>query len=1250
MSLTSLLDIAKTALITQQTSISTTGHNIANVNTDGYSKQNTISTSRDPVTLDVGTVGTGVSVNDITRTYDRFVTTTLIEKTSIMAGQETRQSGLKIIETMLNEVDEDGLNGMLDNFWASWDDLANVSEGIPERITLLENASIMVQGLSDRYDSLVELSQDVDLEIETDIEDINRISAQIADLNVRILSSEASQHPANDLRDQRDELVKSLSELTDIHFFETERGAYNVITASGNPLVELDKSWNLALIEDEVNWIGQDGSRVVLDKDDISNGTLGGWLDIKDRVTPADTDVISASTINTSGGDAILESTRWEDIDGVVVTGDTFSISISGNRGDGMPLWTYDHTTDPPGTTPPEDVSDVFTYNAGPPEENATVGDFLSFIEDHYPMLDETTGQPMVDEDGNQINRVTAQIDDGRIVIKNTQSEEYEISFQVVEISGAVNGLDLGKFDGDYPLNYLDTLNKFASELIKAVNSQHSQGVGLVPHTEISGDYAVLNSDQPIGYRSSGLAFSDDVDTGYFELWLYDEDGNVVDYDPVTPEVNDPLKIYVQKNSTSLDDIIDAINSAEFSGPPLGDSTGLSARNLEGKLVIQVDGTTNVAGFAFGNDTSGALMALGVNSFFSGTDASNIAINSSLIDDNRLIAAAKTGSRGTEDTSSLSTLRDTERPLGLEVQDGSFTIKIYDKDGNQVDMDPDSPGNDPLSIYVDASSTSVNDILEQINEVDGLIGSVEDGKLEIKIDNDEVTSYPEWEYVTIGDDTSKVLDYLGVDQGHITGTGSVEGRNTVADINLPLSTIQSGLEDYNSVESGNIVIERFHDSAVNTEYVHIDPEIETLESLRSKLDELDGLSASIEPVTIGGETDYRLVLSGTNSADIISIATDETGIMSALGFGIESASIEGNYSVDQLKEPLESFSNGISSGSFNVYIYDEDGYVLSDSLAGSTLNTSSSSPITSATLWQDIDGVSAVNGTTSGDPVDFFIEFTGKDQEGNLISGRYEGNSADSVDDFISFINSSFVNDSPPPASFATASIDGSGRLVINSTVSGKGVGFQVEEIGAIHLDAGDTLSGLNFGTFNGSFNIEINSEYDGLDDVAARIDSLEDMKASVSSDGRIVMETEGRGATFVLADDTTGVGDDPGFLETIGLSTPSGGELSPADNRNALLIRDVNRLTIDNLDDATLSENYQGLIGTIGIDSRGFQMDYEFTKSTVNDLEERRESISGSSLDEELTDLLKFQHAYTAASKLIKAADEMFLTLLQTK
>ncbi len=1333
--LNSILNIGKTALLTHQLNLQTTGHNTANVNTDGYSRQHVQLIPNFPVPSSVGPIGNGVNANIIYRDYDRFITKTLFDKTSVMKGLETRQSGMKLIEGVLNEVETNGLNELINQFWNGWDDVANNAEGIPERTTLLSRANLLVQGFKDRYDQLLKLSQDVDLNIRSSVDDINKLADQIAELNVQILSSEVGDQKANDLRDQRDELLKRLSGLTNVHYFETQRGTYTVIIGQNRPLVEGDKSWHLEVRSGEVYWLSANNDAFPLTTEDVSEGELGGWLDIKQRIAPRDLTKLISSIANATSGKAIKGSTiwdsaaiphstaqsgstRWDAIDGVTVTGD-FSIDWSG--------------TDQNGNA----VTGTFNYTAGPPESNATVADFLASIENAFYTASGRT-------DGVQV--VKAYInDEGRLVIEDLEPGDFPISFQIDSISGGITGLDLGKFDGSYPPNYLEELNRIAREFIKEVNRQHSQGIGLKPLSETTGVYTAINTDEPIGAKSSGLEFAGDVEDGAFEIWLYDENGNVIDANPVTPEVNEPVTISVLAKSTSMEDLQQAIDAID----------GLTARIINERLVIQADGqlngTTPVAGFAFGKDTSGALMALGLNSFFKGSGASDMEINGVLQNDLELIAAAQVEPRGSDKTSSGIPVADEGRPLGLPFFQGKFYIWIYDEDGMIVDQDPDTVGSDPVEIQVDPNYTTVNDIVDAINDIDGLHAQVVDGKLRVEVLNEK------WQGVAFGGDSSGALRYLGIDPGqfishassafvsynsvddptvalasaasgldgwgylrtgfsftvnsydsdnNLTNTATitlnagdsltdlannlnalsfvnasvagnrlviqaanpgevlsfdddqanvlgvlgitkddsmwasygVESRQSVTDPTVPLGSALSGLEGYGFLESGSFSVAVFDDGGMNlsTTEITFDPTTDSLEDIRNAIDAISGINASITTNSIGGVLYYRLAITPVEPNNTVVFTADSTEVIDQLGLGKISADVRGAYKVDRADTPFVNFENQVQDGSFNVYMYDEDGYLLAGELTGSKANTTGGAPITAATQWQSIDGVSITG--------NFDIRFSGKDYQGNLITGTYTGTGTDTVQDLLNAIEAAFpANPSPPPATSVSATVDANGRIVVTSNVSGESIAFRIDEVRPTDPAAGDAISGLSFGEFTGAYSIEVEPYYDGLKDIALRVDALPDLKAWVQ-DGRMEVQVEGRAARFVLADDTSGV------LEAVDLFTPKGGLHAPANNLNALAMRDVSRLSIEDLDDSTLTEAYTSLVGTVGIDSRSVQLDYDFSRALVTEMEARRDSVSGVSLDEEMANLIKFQHSYAAAAKLMKVADELFVTLLQTK
>ena len=930
MGLTGLLNVAKNGLVTHQTSLQTIGHNISNVNTRGYSRQDTITRAMTPTPMYAGFIGNGVGATEILRDYDQFITKTLFEKTSDMSGLDTRQSGMKLVEGVLNEVDENGLNQLINQFWTAWDDIANMAEGMPERTTLLQRAELLVKEIGGKYQQLVQISKNVDINIDTDIKSINSLAKQVAEINVQIVSGEAGHHSANDLRDQRDMLIKRMSELADINYFETQRGSYTVLIGQGSPLVDGPESWSLEMRSGSIYWTGGAGQEVELTTKDLKGGDLGGWMDLKSRVTPRDPTVLTGSVPNASGGRAMRSSTRWDAIDGVTVTGD-FNIVFSGTDQNGNPVGPV-----------------TFSYTQAT-DTNPQVQDFLDAIEAAFPNVEASV------------------TDDGRIRIKDLVPGDVPVSFQIEDINGNITGLDLGKFDGDYPLNYTEQLNKWASELIKAVNGVHSQGAGLIPLQETTSEYGVISTSRAISSRASGLAFSDMVQDGSFEIYLYDSNGNVIDANPGT-DINEPYTISVTTGVTTLEDIRDDINST---------IPDINARIVNNKLVIGLDGPpAAAAGFAFGRDTSGALTALGINSFFTGENAATIGLNSTLVEDPRLIAAAQVEHYGAATALSNVSVMDENRVIDAQVINGTVRIDLLDSSGNTVDT---------RSITINRTANSLDDILEQMNSIDGVHAWIEN------------------------------------------------------------------------------------------DLVHVEAET-------------NGYQVAIDD-SAGGT---------------------DTGLLEFLGMsGAAAQSIDGTLKVERSFDVLSSYDTSVTTGAaFSIDIMDENGNLL---------------------------------------------------------------------------------NPPAPPSVTVT-------------------------------INAGDTLS-----------------------DIAAAIDAQNNISAQVVN-GRLRISAEGQGELFYFRADNTGL------MDYLQISTPAGGTLSPANNMNALELRDLNGHTVKELDGATLNEFYQGLVGTVGIHSKGFQLDYDFSRASVDELETRRDDVSGVSLDEEMSDLIKFQHAYTAAAKLIKAADEMFLSLLQAK
>lgn len=283
-----IMSIAGQALLTQQQAISVTSHNIANVNTPGYSRQRLKMTTNTPADSAVGPMGSGVSGETIERIYDRYLSAQLINESQALGRWDTQKDAVEMVEVIFNEVDGSGLSQAMSKFWDAWQSLANNPDGTTERQILVTASQVLAATFNQLNSDLSQNQQNLDLAIQGTVTDINRLSQQIADLNEKIISSEAGSFSANDYRDQRELLLRELSELIDINTFEDATGAVSVLVANGRPLVSSGQFWqlstetNVAGFQDIV-WVDDTGNAPNITAD-ISGGRLKGYLDVRDGV------------------------------------------------------------------------------------------------------------------------------------------------------------------------------------------------------------------------------------------------------------------------------------------------------------------------------------------------------------------------------------------------------------------------------------------------------------------------------------------------------------------------------------------------------------------------------------------------------------------------------------------------------------------------------------------------------------------------------------------------------------------------------------------------------------------------------------------------------------------------------------------------------------------------------------------------------------------------------------------------------
>lgn len=230
--MSNLLNIGKTGLDASKKSLQTTGHNIANANTEGYSRQRVHQTTNTPISKGGLIAGTGARVVSTNRVHDQFVEKQLTQSISNNDYHRTRSEHLAMVENVFNEIDQDGLNYVLNRFYNSFRDLANQPENETIRSVVRDSANLVSKDFRRIRSSLDQHARQIDRIMETEIEDINTISKRIANLNAEIARLEVGNDTAPDLRDQRDLLVRTLSESFDVHTYLDEKNRY-VVSAKG---------------------------------------------------------------------------------------------------------------------------------------------------------------------------------------------------------------------------------------------------------------------------------------------------------------------------------------------------------------------------------------------------------------------------------------------------------------------------------------------------------------------------------------------------------------------------------------------------------------------------------------------------------------------------------------------------------------------------------------------------------------------------------------------------------------------------------------------------------------------------------------------------------------------------------------------------------------------------------------------------------------------------------------------------------
>ncbi|MDR0576317.1 MAG: flagellar hook-associated protein FlgK [Candidatus Accumulibacter sp.] len=232
-----IYSIGVSALNNAQLGLATTGHNIANANTDGYNRQRIVQSTNIPTLTGSGYLGTGAYVSTIERIYSGFLARQVTTAQTTLSALDAYAAAIGELNTLLSDRNA-GLESALEGFFAGVNQVAANPTSLTTRQTMVSGAQSLVARFQTLNDQLNEQYKNVNSQIQGYVGTINSFGQQIAKINKQIVDAEAiSGQPPNDLYDQRDQMIAELNKLIGTQTSINTNGSVNVFFGNGQPLV-----------------------------------------------------------------------------------------------------------------------------------------------------------------------------------------------------------------------------------------------------------------------------------------------------------------------------------------------------------------------------------------------------------------------------------------------------------------------------------------------------------------------------------------------------------------------------------------------------------------------------------------------------------------------------------------------------------------------------------------------------------------------------------------------------------------------------------------------------------------------------------------------------------------------------------------------------------------------------------------------------------------------------------------------------
>ncbi|GHU80630.1 flagellar hook protein FlgK [Spirochaetia bacterium] len=299
------IEIGKRAVVAHQQALATTGHNLSNMNTEGYSRQRVEFAAFEPIYLPglnreetAGQLGQGVIIERVERLRDQLLDQQIVAHASTEGYWEARDPKLLMMGQIYHEPGETSVRGQLDAFWDSWQELANNPADLPPRTAVIERGKTLVDSIEKHFQGLKGIQDMAEQDIRLSVAQINDYSKQIAALNRDIQKIQAQGDNPNDLMDRRDLLVDKLASYIDITVDRRDPDEFMVHT-SGLILVQGGIGRQFSLERNE----GEEGySRVVWGETGqemhFRDGSLSALLELRDETIESEIQSLDSFTMN----------------------------------------------------------------------------------------------------------------------------------------------------------------------------------------------------------------------------------------------------------------------------------------------------------------------------------------------------------------------------------------------------------------------------------------------------------------------------------------------------------------------------------------------------------------------------------------------------------------------------------------------------------------------------------------------------------------------------------------------------------------------------------------------------------------------------------------------------------------------------------------------------------------------------------------------------------------------------------------